>query len=89
VACGCKIKLTFDARIMESTFFYGKDKLTVKKAVLLAEQGLQGALASETVNKIQQSQRHVQQMVLGFWPTQRSMMKIRQRFNIKYCKAIV
>lgn len=48
---------------MNKTFFYGSDKLTVQKAVLLAEDGLQGMLSAEVKRKIQNSQQYVQQMV--------------------------
>jgi len=47
---------------MQNTFFYGKDSLTVQKAILLAQKKLQGSLHPETTEKILQSQRHVQQM---------------------------
>ena len=48
---------------MSTHFFYGNDKLTVQKAVALAEGALQGVLSQETKNKIQKSQSYVQQMV--------------------------
>ena len=48
---------------MDNHFFYGKDKLTVKKAVMLAEGSFHGALDKDVVAKINQSQKHVQQMV--------------------------
>jgi len=48
---------------MNKNFFYGNDKLTVQRAVLLAEGSLQGILNEAAKQKIQRSQQHVQQMV--------------------------
>jgi histidine ammonia-lyase len=48
---------------MEHNFFYGNDKLTVKKAISLAEGGSQGILNDSVKAKITQSQQHVQAMV--------------------------
>src|SRR5215212_11958131 len=48
---------------MGNNFFYGIDKLTVQKAITLAEGGLQGVLNEDAIQKIQQSQRYVKQMV--------------------------
>ena len=48
---------------MNKNFFYGNDKLTVQRAVLLAEGSLQGILNEAAKQKIQTSQQHVQQMV--------------------------
>ncbi|RYZ24871.1 MAG: aromatic amino acid lyase, partial [Chitinophagaceae bacterium] len=47
---------------MQNTFFYGKDSLTVQKAILLAQKKLQGSLHQETIEKISKSQQYVQQM---------------------------
>lgn len=48
---------------MNKNFFYGNDKLTVQKAVSLAEGSLQGILNDAAKQKIKASQQHVQQMV--------------------------
>jgi histidine ammonia-lyase len=48
---------------MNQNFFYGSDKLTVKKAISLAEGGLQGKLNADVMAKITQSQQHVRAMV--------------------------
>ena len=48
---------------MGTNFFYGKDHLTVKKAISLAEGGLQGTLNNEVITKIGQSQQHIKHMV--------------------------
>ena len=48
---------------MKQNFFYGSDKLTVKKAISLAEGGLQGKLNADVIAKITQSQQHVRAMV--------------------------
>ena len=48
---------------MNQIFFYGSDKLTVKKAISLAEGGLQGKLNEDVMAKITQSQQHVRAMV--------------------------
>jgi len=48
---------------MEQDFFYGSDKLTVKKAISLAEGGSHGILNEAVQAKIIQSQQHVQAMV--------------------------
>ncbi len=48
---------------MNQNFFYGSDKLTVKKATSLAEGGLQGKLNGDVMAKISQSQQHVRAMV--------------------------
>jgi histidine ammonia-lyase len=48
---------------MNKNFFYGNDKLTVQRAVSLAEGSLQGILNEAAKQKIQTSQQHVQQMV--------------------------
>ncbi len=48
---------------MAHYFFYGQEKLTVQKAVVLANGGLQGKLSAETVGKINESSAFVQQMV--------------------------
>ncbi|MGN6165948.1 MAG: histidine ammonia-lyase [Flavisolibacter sp.] len=48
---------------MDNHFFYGKDKLTVKMAVMLAEGSFHGTLDKSVVAKINHSQKHVQQMV--------------------------
>ena len=48
---------------MDQNFFYGSDKLTVKKAISLAEGGLQGKLNADVMAKITQSQQHVRAMV--------------------------
>ncbi|MDQ6608989.1 MAG: histidine ammonia-lyase [Bacteroidota bacterium] len=48
---------------MQKEFFYGRDKLTVKTALLLAQKKVKGCLHPEVVKRIHESQRHVQQMV--------------------------
>jgi histidine ammonia-lyase len=48
---------------MKAQFFYGSDHLTVKKAVSLAEGGVQGILNNDIIAKINQSQQHVRHMV--------------------------
>lgn len=48
---------------MQNDFFYGKDKLTVKTALLLVQKKLKGCLHPDTIKRIIKSQRHVQQMV--------------------------
>ncbi|MGZ3850711.1 MAG: histidine ammonia-lyase [Flavisolibacter sp.] len=48
---------------MGTEFFYGKDNLTVKKAMDLVEGRMKGVLANEVKAKIQQSQQFVQGMV--------------------------
>lgn len=48
---------------MSTDFFYGNDKLTVQKAVTLAEGRFRGILNEEVKIKIQKSQSCVQQMV--------------------------
>ena len=48
---------------MAKQFFYGQDKLTVKSAISLAQQGLQGILNDEVKARISQSQQYVQHMV--------------------------
>jgi histidine ammonia-lyase len=47
---------------MKQRFFYGKDKLTVQKAISLAEGGLEGKLDPDVIARIQQSQQHIQHM---------------------------
>ncbi|SHF46123.1 histidine ammonia-lyase [Flavisolibacter ginsengisoli] len=47
---------------MKQPFFYGKDKLTVQKAISLAEGGLEGKLDPDVIGRIQQSQQHIQHM---------------------------
>jgi histidine ammonia-lyase len=47
---------------MKERFFYGKDKLTVKKAISLAEGQLEGKLDPHVIGRIQQSQQHIQHM---------------------------
>ena len=48
---------------MGREFFYGKDKLTVQTAELLAEGSLRGILDSEIKQKIKESHQHVRQMI--------------------------
>jgi histidine ammonia-lyase len=48
---------------MNRTFFYGKDELTVQKAVMLAEGSLHGILNSDVKEKINKSHQHVRNMV--------------------------
>lgn len=48
---------------MSSEFFYGKDELTVQKAVMLAEGSLRGIIANDVKEKINTSSAHVQEMV--------------------------
>jgi histidine ammonia-lyase len=50
---------------METIFFYGKDKLTVKKAALLAEGKIKGILDQSVKDKVNKSREYVQQMVAG------------------------
>ncbi len=48
---------------MNREFFYGKDELTVQKAVMLAEGSLRGILSADVKEKIQKSHKHVRAMV--------------------------
>lgn len=48
---------------MSTQFFYGSDKLTVKKAVLLAEGSLQGIINEEVKENINRGHQHVRHMV--------------------------
>src|SRR5829696_8443655 len=48
---------------MQNEFFYGKDKLTVQTAILLVQKKIKGSLHPETIEKIRESQKYVQQMV--------------------------
>lgn len=48
--------------MMQNDFFYGKDKLTVQTAILLAQKKSKGVLHPQTTDQIVRSQRHVQQM---------------------------
>lgn len=48
---------------MSQNFFYGTENLTVQKAILLAAGNLIGKLDTVTIDKINKSQSHVQQMV--------------------------
>lgn len=48
---------------MGTEFFYGSDKLTVQKAVSLAEGSLQGVLSATVKEKINKSHQHVREMV--------------------------
>jgi len=48
---------------MNREFFYGKDELTVQKAVMLAEGSLHGILNSDVKEKINKSHQHVRNMV--------------------------
>ena len=48
---------------MDNTFFFGRNKLSVKKAISLAENKISGSLDSDTVDKINKSQYYVQNMV--------------------------
>ena len=47
---------------MQNEFFYGKENLTVKQAILLAQKRLAGKLHRETIDRIATSQQHVQRM---------------------------
>jgi histidine ammonia-lyase len=47
---------------MDHTFFYGTGKMTVEKALMLAKGRLAGTLSPETVERVTQSQRHIQAM---------------------------
>jgi histidine ammonia-lyase len=57
-----KDKRYFYRSVMEQTFFYGKDILTVQKAVALAQKKVTGVIGPDTRSRIQQSQRYVQKM---------------------------
>src|SRR5215210_3993654 len=48
---------------MNTGFFYGKDQLTVKKAISLARKQIKGSLDDETIRKVKESQHFVQRMV--------------------------
>ena len=48
---------------MNNPFFYGKDKLTVQTARMLAGRGIQGILDNPVKERIRQSRSHVQQIV--------------------------
>jgi histidine ammonia-lyase len=48
---------------MRNEFFYGKDELTVQKAVMLAEGSLHGVIGNDVKEKINTSNAHVQEMV--------------------------
>lgn len=47
---------------MNQTFFYGKDRLTVRLAIGLAAGKIKGELAPDVISKIQQSQQAIQHM---------------------------
>ena len=47
---------------MQDQFFYGKDKLTVQTASRLAQKKIKGSLHQDVINRINESQRHVQRM---------------------------
>jgi len=47
---------------MQSQFFYGRDKLTVQTASLLAQKKIKGLLHQDVIERINESQRYVQQM---------------------------
>lgn len=47
---------------MDQTFLFGKDHLTIHKAIELSEGKLKGILDADTIESIKQSQEHVQQM---------------------------
>ena len=47
---------------MQTEFFYGRDKLTVQTASLLAQKKIKGSLHQDVINRINESQRHVQRM---------------------------
>jgi histidine ammonia-lyase len=49
--------------IMDRNFFYGSDKLTVQKAVSLAEGSLKGVISPAVREKINKSHQHVREMV--------------------------
>lgn len=48
---------------MNGEFFYGKEELTVQKAVTLAEGSLRGLLSGDVKEKINSSHKHIQHMV--------------------------
>src|SRR5215203_5971398 len=48
---------------MQEDFFYGQDVLTVQLAIALAKKQTNGLLSRAVCNRIEQSSRHVQQMV--------------------------
>ncbi len=48
---------------MRQQFFYGKDTLTIQTAINLASSAVQGDLHQTTINRINSSQQHIQQMV--------------------------
>jgi histidine ammonia-lyase len=48
---------------MNREFFYGKDELTVQKAVMLAEGSLRGIISNDVKEKINRSHKHVKDMV--------------------------
>ena len=48
---------------MGAKFFYGSDKLTVQKAVSLAEGSLTGVINPSVKEKINKSHQHVREMV--------------------------
>lgn len=47
---------------MQNEFFYGKERLTVKQAILLGQKKIIGKLHPETIERIRSSQQHVQRM---------------------------
>jgi histidine ammonia-lyase len=57
-----KNKKYFCQQMTQNDFFYGQDKLTVQKAILLVQKKLNGRLHEEIIDKISESQRHVHQM---------------------------
>ncbi len=48
---------------MPQTFYYGKESLTVGKAIALASGKLKGSLNEETIRRVKTSEDHVQQIV--------------------------
>src|SRR5436305_2027911 len=50
---------------MQENFFYGKDRLTVQKAISLAEGRLQGVVSPDVRARILESQKNVRDMVTG------------------------
>ena len=48
---------------MKSNFYYGKDELTIGKAIAISSGKCKGILNEEVIRKVQQSQQHVQQIV--------------------------
>jgi histidine ammonia-lyase len=86
---------------MPQQFNYGKDSLTVGKAIALASGKLKGSLNDETIRRVKASEDNVQQIVKNnktvygintvsaYWQILRFRRKTLRHSNIKFFKVIV